>query len=130
MTDSQDRPSRARTRTRPCKPRPDIPTISDERLAVLMAAHELIEADCLWRAPTIRNLARAIGRAKSTIHGHLLAMREQGIIDGDPHVVRGYRLTVVGQSIIEAAQDRGVASPVRPGFIPVTRTQTEQHPNR
>lgn len=122
MTTDERRPSKPR------KQRPAIPTITDERLAVLMAAAELIEADVLFRAPTIRNLARAIGRAKSTIHGHLLGLREQQCIDGNPYTARGYWLTEMGAAIVDAAIDRGVPSPVKPGFVP--RTRSEQTPNR
>jgi DNA-binding transcriptional ArsR family regulator len=123
-------PTERASKSKASAKRKRLPAISDERLAVLLAAEEMIDADLLWRAPTIRNLARGLGKAKSTIHGHLLGLRDDGLIVGNPHRARGYRISPAGQAIIDAARQRGVGSPIRRGFIPnAHRPRSEQTPN-
>ena len=109
--------------------RKTLPTISDERLRVLMAADELMQSDALVRWPRIRVLAMGLARAKSTIHGHLIGLRDDGLIEGEPYKIRGYWLTPLGEAVVEAARERGVCSGLRPGFAVARRTPSEQDAN-
>lgn len=106
-----------------------LPTISDERLRVLLAADELMQSDVLVRWPRIRVLALGLAKAKSTIHSHLIGLREDGLIEGEPYKIRGYWLTPLGEAVVEAARERGVTAGLRTGFVIRRRTSGEQGPN-
>lgn len=49
-------------------------------------------------APTVRELALVLGIGKSAIHGHLVALRSQGIIEWNENLARTIRVLQPGGS--------------------------------
>lgn len=78
------------------------PPITPRQLEVLRAADEFRAKNCY--SATIAELAETVGASRPTVHEHLVALRESGLIRQIPGKARSLRLTRRGQSLLSKAQ--------------------------
>lgn len=81
-------------------------TVTDKQLEVLIRIDAGCREDRLGRSPTLRRIAVSLGIAKSTVYQHIEALKEKGLVDGEPWCQRAVTVTDAGRDLLKAAYER------------------------
>lgn len=84
------------------KRKPQLAKLTDKQAEVLCVIYDGCKADSLRRSPSLKNIAVAIGIAKSTAGQHVEALIKAGCVEGDPFTSFALDMTDLGTNTVEA----------------------------